>query len=70
MFHSLGFLLSSFRSANLVAPRLFTDADGESELAWAFFPDTSVAEAAKQHFGCNATELWMPLMVNPELGYV
>jgi len=68
LFHGLGFLLSSFLSKNLVAPRLFADADGETELAWAFKPDTAVAEAARQHFGCNASELWFPLMVNPDLG--
>jgi hypothetical protein len=68
LFHGLGFLLSSFRSKNLVAPRLFADADGEVELAWAFHPTTAVAEAARQHFGCNASELWFPLMVNPDLG--
>ena len=68
LFHGLGFLLSSFLDKNLVAARLFADADGEVEVAWAFHPDTAVTEAARQHFGCNASELWFPLMVNPDLG--
>ena len=68
LFHGLGFLLSSFRSKNLVAPRLFADADGETELAWSFHPTTLVAEAARQHYQCNATDLWYPLLTQPALG--
>ena len=68
LFHALGFLFTKFRAANVLVPRVYTDADGSTQLAWAFKPATRAAEALRQHVNCTDPGLELPLMVEPAAG--